>query len=899
VGPAWTLFFATVALLDAYGCIRTSTFSFSSSPSWLLLLHRHGGVDNHTNIPPLQQQQQQRPGPLQKILAVATAVHGKEKLRPTTTTSQSQRNQYYPSPEDRMGTCPAVLGNDNNEMDYTTSSLACATSAFLTILTSAAYTIQDWLWMHSAFIGLLFCGLCVVESVRKALEARQFALDMAALDEFEKKLARLYSATKWTNVFSSLRHPSLMTMRSHHQGGPPPPTTTTTTTATATTTTTSTTSHTDQHNDHHHHHHVVVDDDDENGTDVIVTRKFIRVWTPVLSTLFGWAILLPWPALIAAIILYTPATATAGTRESMNGSSVYQFDVRSYGQCQTDQSLATRWITRSMGPLFSAIHQWQGYLLEVLWKAIIPLHLLVRNPIGFIHRLRLISRWVRYIRYAGPLLRLLLKLQDQLVVFSKTWRQTSTAQAERDKRIVRRSMLFEDLKRIESYAKFQTTLASISYKQLWSLNQTYRPNKVAIEEVESMDISSDGGDGDGGGSEGVGVKLPNSATTTVMKEQPEIVHQNWFTQKKRDGQRLLKQLDQLKRKVEKSSRIFPSSDIYDRVVDLTQEVTTQVHSAFWNAHLISPQTRFSIAWRLIVTCTLISELFRLYTSWHLSGTFDLRYRSIIQRLLGLCQRKSRPVRNFFHRFFRRIGSVHRRPPPWVDMICEDISPSTNILFHWASLCDMSIDVVGFLDILVWFYTGELTATGIVIPKPFFYRCILPGTLLQILDHPTVPTVIPNILGTIFKVATSVGYGRFIRWGWALYPAIELLIMTPLNSYLFKPMNHEEYMSYTGSTLGGIMGHLSSGALMIGHHPTVSTVTPAGGGAETMMITTTTAAAATTKKGEPSTPTMVRESQSQYHLHHHPLSDNVNRGSMNQFENSISEADGYGYGLYNY
>ena len=271
-----------------------------------------------------------------------------------------------------------------------------------------------------------------------------------------------------------------------------------------------------------------------------------------------------------------------------------------------------------------------------------------------------------------------------------------------------------------------------------------------------------------------------------------------IAKKKLESQRLKRQLDQFKRNVSKSSRI--TGELYDHLVALTQEVTRTVHTAVWNQHLISPQTRFSVAWRLCVTLALLSELGRLLVSWQLSGTFDLRYRDLTKRILGLCQTKSRPFRQF-------LGKVVRLPPnhPWLDT-CRQSSPSSQFTLTVAWWSEFAIDLIGFLDILVWFYTGEVdAATGVIIPKPFFSRCILPGTLIQVLDHPTVPQTIPNLLSYFLKAARAVGYSRVIRWGLALYPALDLLFFSPIYRYLFHPMDKDEYLSYTESLV-----HLSYG-----------------------------------------------------------------------------------------
>jgi hypothetical protein len=373
--------------------------------------------------------------------------------------------------------------------------------------------------------GLLLCCLCVLESILRARVARQTALENEALDKFEKKLAKLYNATR-CNVF-------------RQQPGK------------------------------------------DDYQDDVLARNTVRVWTPVASILLGWFVLLPWTSFF-----------------------------HGYYECGHDPSLATLWITQSLSQMYHIIEVVRSKAISFLWKLALPFSVL--QPILLIQRLRLLARWLRYIRFAGPLVRLLLKLQNQISVFTKTWRQAWHVQAEKAKRVARRSMLFNDIQRIESLTKLQTTLASLP-SQFFHMAQE-----------QATDIGS------------------------------------IIAKKKEEGRRLQRRLETLKTDLKRSSKLIPSSEIYDRMVELTQELTNTIRAAFWNAHLISPHTRFSVGWRVIVTCALLSELFRLYTSWQLSGTFDIRYTDMTRRLLVECQQKSHPIRRWIGKLLHLRRPSHPR-----------------------------------------------------------------------------------------------------------------------------------------------------------------------------------------------------------------------------------------------
>jgi hypothetical protein len=529
-------------------------------------------------------------------------------------------------------------------------------------------------------IGWIFCLFCIVEAILRALEARQLALDNDALDRFEQKLANLYSATR-SNVFR--QQPTMEDYRS---------------------TSSSSSSNSTR----------------SNASDDSLYRRLakntIRVWTPVASILFGWCLLLPWSRLLL-----------------LHCSDVWD-------NCREDPSFATYGITSSMASLSLFWQILQDGVRSFIWNLALPMALF-QKPLALWRRIRLLSKWIRYLRFSGPIIRMALKIQDQLWVVSKTWSQSWHVHTERAKRLARRSMLFDDIQKIESLVQVQTAISNI-------------PSRLF-----------------------------------QMASRADLTH--LLQQKHMERHQLRERLDSLKKDVGQSSH--RSSELYDRVVDLYQEAKRTMGQAVWNAHLISPQTRFSVGWRITVTMALLAELARLFMSWQRSRSFDLRHTDLTQLFLLDCEDKSRPVRRFFARLFRK-HQHHDTPRSW----CSPSSQSGWLLLGMARGTEVSLDLVCFLDIFVWFFTGELDSQGVVIPKHFVARCIIPGTLMQVLDHPTLPGTLPQLLTYLWDAVHSVGYGRAIRWALGIGPAIHLIVLQPLLVYLFRPMDREEFSRYTES-----------------------------------------------------------------------------------------------------
>mmetsp|Transcript_45220 Transcript_45220/g.109436 ORF Transcript_45220/g.109436 Transcript_45220/m.109436 type:complete len:680 (+) Transcript_45220:39-2078(+) len=518
-------------------------------------------------------------------------------------------------------------------------------------------------------VGIIFCICCLIEAIIRAKEARQIAFETEALDNFEKKLAKLYATTR-CSVF-------------RQQPG--------------------------------------IDDYKEGRQDLERARNHLRAWTPVLSVLFSWIILIPW------------ITFWGGNRY----------------ECGNDPALATLWITQSLAQTSIFLQGVKDELLDLLRRILLGKELLLQ-PLRLLKRIRDISRWFRYLRYAGPLLRVTLKLQDQFWVFTRTWRQSLQANAAKAKRLAQRSMLFEDIKKIESLAKLNTALSSI-------------PSQLQVQALELK---------------------------------------NKIVEKREAAQKLKRRIDVLKRNIGKRGSIsVPTPELYDQIIDLRQELTTTVITALMSSNLVSPHTRFSVGWRVIVTFALLSELFRLYASWHLSGTFGVSLTQMISALLVECDqammerfrfmtRKGKPVRRF-------IGKLLKLPN--VELAeCHPSNPAARLVLQSGKIFESAIDIVCFLDIFVWFFTGELDVNGVIIPKPFFSRCILPGTLVQVLDHPTLPDILPHLIHCSMDAFRAAGYARVIRWACAIYPAFEMLVVDPIKLYLFRPMGDDEYLKYTES-----------------------------------------------------------------------------------------------------
>lgn len=202
------------------------------------------------------------------------------------------------------------------------------------------------------------------------------------------------------------------------------------------------------------------------------------------------------------------------------------------------------------------------------------------------------------------------------------------------------------------------------------------------------------------------------------------------------------------------------------------------------------------------------ELTRLSISWRLTQTFHLSLTQVIGRLFVDCgSTKEATRRNFkfitdifeeWHAGLSRAIPLVPFPKDSLYILCVPTSNFSKILLLVGSAMETFIDVVSFLDIFFWFFTGDLDAsTGLVVPKPFFGRCILPGTIAQVIDHPTLPDLLPSVMAKLASLASKVGWSRLVLWAFALFPALVAEVILPFFSYFFRHYEERNELDETG------------------------------------------------------------------------------------------------------
>ncbi|KAG7336857.1 hypothetical protein IV203_012681 [Nitzschia inconspicua] len=660
-----------------------------------------------------------------------------------------------------LNVCPIVVPSNASSSSSsnisTTTTTTTPNSSFLMNASSqglrhstcyAAYSILfqiRWItdtirkqWIPVPLHGL-FCVLCLVEMVLRAMEAHQLASRNQAIARFEESLSRVYSTTR---MYAKQIRRGSWRMSSNNGLGD---------------------GHDDNNEIHPTLHHfqphstdtVAVSTTSTSSSqkrrissiqDRLLARSTLRLWIPVGITCFFWLSMLPrtWEEYVSDAPL-----------------------------CGTDSAFATEWMTNTFTKFILTTNYYTEFIQDLLWGKFVMPYKMISQPRRFWKRLRQLLKIVKMIRFAGPVTRMSLKLCDQLYAMFKTRRQAWWARNEREKRMRRPSLLWRDLQQLEAITKVQTRLASLP-SQLFELAQDHLPPGAAIN----------------------GHRL--------------------LQQQKKQAHYIKRQLKNLQHELNKSISAFSNADLYDRMASLTQNVNIwnqrqSLSSSFWTFlqspdFLISPRSRFSVVWRMTVTNCLSIELSRLAVSWYLTKTFRLSITQVITRLFIHCDHPKNRQKHL--KFFTdQITNIHKAlatsipliPMPeekWI--VCVPQSISANLFLNFGSMMETFIDIVSFMDIFFWFFTGDLDEMGFVVPKHFITRCIIPGTLVQILDHPTLPGVLPALIRRGLAATMAAGWSRTMRWIFAIGPAINLLFLQPLTRYFFRHFDDSWGMDGTQS-----------------------------------------------------------------------------------------------------
>ena len=181
--------------------------------------------------------------------------------------------------------------------------------------------------------------------------------------------------------------------------------------------------------------------------------------------------------------------------------------------------------------------------------------------------------------------------------------------------------------------------------------------------------------------------------------------------------------------------------------------------------LLNPKNYFSVIWKYLTVSCVALEIMTILFAPVLSG--DVKKmpldQFIVKVLLGSRPQCNKSARNAPSLFVPSIGSIG-------DITCSGSKTKQVWIVTAHVIATMIVPAVNcicFLDVFITFFTGELSSTGTLQPKPVFQRWVLPGPVLQLIVNPTmssIKTAVLNALGASIKIGPSLCLHCFLSCG---------------------------------------------------------------------------------------------------------------------------------------
>jgi hypothetical protein len=101
-----------------------------------------------------------------------------------------------------------------------------------------------------------------------------------------------------------------------------------------------------------------------------------------------------------------------------------------------------------------------------------------------------------------------------------------------------------------------------------------------------------------------------------------------------------------------------------------------------------------------------------------------------------------------------------------------------------------VGIVCYLDVFITFFTGEIDATGTLVPKPAFARWILPGLILQLAVNPVMEAT-SHFVGALINRIVDLGPVRVYRWSAALFFPFFRVTVNCIEQYVWLPLVYKQ------------------------------------------------------------------------------------------------------------
>ena len=395
----------------------------------------------------------------------------------------------------------------------------------------------------------------------------------------------------------------------------------------------------------------------------------------------------------------------------------------------------------------------------------------VRHPRLFRRRLRVSLRTVRWIKYLLPLIGGFNKLFNNTKDLLKKYRQRLKANRASQKR----KKKWQELSSIEKRMA-AAVLIQKSFRGMQS-----RRSVRALNILEGCKKTM------------VAIKMQKAFRASLARARERIARQ------KLELERLQAQAAE-----SRMDDAGMSDDERRRMYQLQDELRQQAKELVNKKLLLRPNTTFAVTWKfLFVLCVLyeiamkaLSHKLKHYKDEKTGEPLDLS-RILEQKLVPYpiteweeCAPwldESKP--SFFQTLLRtKANSNVLERCPWYCQEPAIMVQSAYILLlrFFLSSAPLVLGTICFLDVFVTFFTGEIhSENGLLMPKPFVKRWLLPGLVLQLLVNPQMETT-SKYVGKMLTSINHVGPVRAWQWTAALWYPLLKSVVRVVEIYIWLP-----------------------------------------------------------------------------------------------------------------
>ena len=251
-----------------------------------------------------------------------------------------------------------------------------------------------------------------------------------------------------------------------------------------------------------------------------------------------------------------------------------------------------------------------------------------------------------------------------------------------------------------------------------------------------------------------------------------------------------------------------------RLYELQDELNVEADKLLNHKLLLRPNTTFAVTWKVLFVVCVLFEIGQLafwpslvklegqnsakpmnisavlHTSFVPKPVSEWAACSDVHGVETKASFKWKIIRAIKKlRFQRRLENTNRGVKPWFCKVPYSTVQVAFVRVLHILVTDFLVltGIICFLDVFVTFFTGELSdKNGVLIPKPFLKRWILPGIVLQLLVNPQMETVGKGVIWT-FSFLSNFGPDRVWRWTAVLFFPIVTMILHAMENCVWTPL----------------------------------------------------------------------------------------------------------------